>query len=60
MRAAEVRTNFITFTNLKGEKLYLILVLFCIPLVINEAEGVSFRYRQVPGLSLFQQIVGIL
>lgn len=60
MRAAEVRTNFITFTNLKGEKLYLILVLFCISLVINEAEGVSFRHRQVPGLSLFQQIVGIL
>lgn len=34
--------KFMIFTKLKGEKLYLILVLFCISLVINEAERVFF------------------
>ena len=34
------------FTKLKGEKLYLTLVLFCISLVINEAEHVVFFHHQ--------------
>ena len=41
--AAEARTNFIIFINLKGEKFYLILIWVCISLVINEAETVSFH-----------------